>query len=386
MEFHAIMNRQPMYRILPFFLFVLLITGSCKSEAEETADRNQIIDSTLAVFQQNLYQNQLDSLFTKHDFNGSIAVIQHGKPIYSRYSGFSDFSGKKELDSTTVFAIGSVSKQFTAVMILQQMEAGKLKLDDAASKYLPELQHKQFEKITVRHLLHHTSGLGDFGPNLQSQPGEKFSYSNKGFRFLGQIIENASGKSYDTNVMELFQKAGMKNSYAPSTFKNTHFGSAYLGTSKNQQEVENMPMRLAKDEISVPAGGLLSTVKDLAIWNEALYSGKIISAQSLKIFKEKNSAREHYVLGTVGYGTGIMMNTNAPEAYFHSGYVKGSPSLNVYYPATKTSVIILSNIADESKGKEAFFQPHAETKTIADAVENSVASVRSIMTKPAVPQ
>ena len=307
--------------ILPVLFFVLLINVSCKTEAEKTDNRNTVVDSTISLFQQNLYKNHLDSLFAKHGFNGSIAVFQDGREIYSRDNGFGDFSEKTALDSTTVFAIGSLSKQFTAVMIFQQMEAGKLNIDDPASKYLTELQQKQFEKITIRHLLHHTSGIADFGPNLNSEPGGKFSYSNKGFRYLGKIIEKASGKSYDQNAMELFQKAGMKNSYTPSTFTGGNFGSAYTGNSQQQHEVANMPLRLAVDEISVPAGGLLSTVKDLIIWNDALYSGKIINDNSLKIFREKVAERKHYILGTVGYGAGIMMNLSAPEAYFHSGYV-----------------------------------------------------------------
>ena len=72
------------------------------------------------------------------------------------------------------------------------------------------------------------------------------------------------------------------------------------------------------------------------------------------------------------YGFGIMMNKNLPLSYFHSGYVKGSPSLNIYYPETETSVIILSNIADEGKGKNTIFNPHKEIKASSDALQNTV--------------
>ena len=80
----------------------------------------------------------------------------------------------------------------------------------------------------------------------------------------------------------------------------------------------------------------------------------------------------HPILGKVGYGFGIMMNEGKPGSYFHTGYVKGSPSLNIYYPETKTSVVILSNIADEAKGKNGFFNPHKEVKKITEAVENAL--------------
>lgn len=362
-----------MLRFLFFLILLpLLATVSCKSEPPKTEVRAQIIDSTVNVFQQNLYTSYIDTIFAKHQFNGSIAIIQKGNTVYSKNQGFSNFKDRLPIDSNTVFAIGSLSKQFTAVLILLQQEAGRLNIDDPASKYLQEFSETPFEKVTIRHLLYHTSGTGDFSPNLISEPGEKFSYSNKGYRFLGKIIEKVSGKSYGQNAMELFNKTGMNNTFTPEFYNGGNFGSAHLGNSARQQPIENMPMRLAADEISVPAGGILSTVKDLDRWNQALFSGKVINAGSLNVLKQKISEREHYVLGTVGYGAGIMMNLQPPEAYFHSGYVKGSPSLNIYYPGTKTSVIILSNIADESMGKEAFFQPHAETKQITDAVQNSL--------------
>ncbi|WP_435524009.1 serine hydrolase [Chryseobacterium indoltheticum] len=131
-----------------------------------------------------------------------------------------------------------------------------------------------------------------------------------------------------------------------------------------------MPKRLSNNEIGIPAGGVLSTIGDLHIWNNALYSGKIIKTESLKKFRAKSTERQHPILGTMGYGLGIMMNDNKPVSYFHSGYVKGAPSLNIYYPKTKTSVIILSNIADEEKGKSASFRPHIKIKEITDILEN----------------
>ena len=94
-----------------------------------------------------------------------------------------------------------------------------------------------------------------------------------------------------------------------------------------------------------------------------------------------STENNHPILGKVGYGFGIMMNPQKPDAYFHTGYVKGSPSLNIYYPETKTSVIILSNIADESKGKDAIFIPHKEVKKLTDAIESSVAELRKEMIK-----
>ena len=368
------------FSFLLFLSFFLII--SCKSEAEKTSERNAVVDSTIMSFQKLYYQNQLDSIFAQKKFNGTISVSQNGEKIYEKENGFEDFKSKSKLDSNSVFAIGSVSKQFTAVLVLLQEEAGKLSTKDLVSKYLTEFQTPEYQNITVEQLLNHSSGLNDFGTALLSKPGSEFNYSNKGYRLLGKLVEKVSGKSYDLNAKELFDKVGMKHTSTPSLFKpNENFAGANLGNAQQNSSVENMPKRLSADEISTPAGGILSTVNDLHKWNEALFSGKILKPETLKKMTHENFERPHYVLGNVGYGSGIMMNLQKPEAYYHTGYVKGSPSLLIYYPETKTSVVILSNIADESKGKEAFFQPHAEVKKVTDAIENTVIGVKKELIK-----
>ena len=356
--------------------FLLVVFSSCKSEseklAEENAMRKAIIDNVITQFQKNLLTQQIDSVFSKSKFNGSISVMQNDKILYEKYNGFENFKTKTPLDSNSVFAIGSVSKQFTAVMILLLEDQGKLKVEDRVSKYLKEFQSKTFENITIAQLLNHTSGLNDSGSGLLSKPGTKFNYSNKGYRYLGQLIEEISGEKYGENAKELFAKAGMKHSSTSDLFVNHHFSSAYLGNTSRFQEVENMPKRLSNSEISVGAGGVLSTVSDLHQWNFALYNGKILKPESLRKFMTNSMENNHPILGKVGYGFGIMMNERKPGSYFHTGYVKGSPSLNIYYPETKTSVVILSNIADEAKGKNGFFNPHKEVKKITEAVENAL--------------
>ena len=376
-------------RIRPFyFLFLFSLFFSCKSEAEkitdETAKRTAIIDSTINLFQKKLLTQQIDSVFSKYQFNGSVAVLKNDEILYKKENGFENFKQNKILDSSSVFAIASLSKQFTAVLILIQEENGKLKTEDQVSKYVTDFQTNQFKNITIKELLNHTSGISDSGNGLLSEPGKEFHYSNKGFYYLGKIIEKVSGKPYDENVKELFEKVGMKNSFTADSFHGKNFASAFTGNSKNAQEVENMPKRLSNKEISVPAGGILSTINDLHLWNTTLYQGKILKPESLKKFMEKSADRNHQILGEMGYGFGIMMNLGKPKAFFHSGYVKGAPSLLVYYPESQTSVIILSNIADELKGKNAVFNPHKEIKQITDAVQNTVIDLRKELLKPKI--
>ncbi|REC47101.1 serine hydrolase domain-containing protein [Chryseobacterium pennipullorum] len=366
-----------MIKNLAFFLWIFLLV-SCKTEpSQPPVDKKAVIDSTVTAFQKTLLEQQIDSVFKKYKFNGSIAVYKDSLPLYRKESGYSDFKKKTKIDSSTIFAIGSVSKQFTAVLVLLQMEQGKLNVTDKVSKYLKEFQIREYENITIHQLLNHTSGLNMMGGKLMFKSGSDFFYSNDGFNALGKIVEAVTGKSYDANVAELFKKAGMTHSYTGDTFTGSHFASAYLGNPATFQEVPNMPKRLGGKEIGTPAGGVLSTVQDLHTWNNALYGGKILKPETLQQFMAKSAERHHAILGKMGYAYGIMLNIGKPMSYFHSGYVKGSPSLNIYYPETKTSVIILSNIADEEKGKAYIFRPHIEVKKITDHLENTLEALRS---------
>ncbi|MBB4807670.1 CubicO group peptidase (beta-lactamase class C family) [Chryseobacterium defluvii] len=364
-------------------LFIILFLSACKStsESEKIIDRNAVIDSTITAFEKKLLEQQIDSVVKKYSFNGSIAVFKDSLLLYKKENGFSDFKAKTKMDDATSFAIGSVSKQFTAVLVLLQMEEGKLSTEDKVSKYIKEFQTKEYENITIHQLLNHTSGLNTLGGKLMFKSGSDFFYSNDGFNILGKVVEKTSGKSFDDNVLELFRKVGMNNSSTGNIFEGSDFAGAYLGAQNSFEKIQNMPKRLGEKEIGIPAGGILSTVHDLHTWNNALYSGKILKPETLKKFMAQSAERHHPVFGKMGYGYGIMMNMTKPAAYFHSGYVKGSPSLNIYYPETKTSVIILSNIADEGKGKNFIFKPHVEVKKITDAIENTVVDLREEMIK-----
>ena len=264
------------------FFISLLFQHSCKSEAEKISERNAVVDSTMLEFQKIYFQNAIDSVFAKNKFNGSIAVFQDSMLIYEKEKGFENFKTKEKLDKNSVFAIGSVSKQFTAVLVLIQEENGKLKTTDEVSQYLTEFQNPEYEKITIHQLLNHSSGLIDFGQKLLFKSGTDFNYSNKGYRFLGEIVAKVSGQSFDQNLQTLFKKVKMIHSSTANLSSNGHFASAYLGTPTVFQQVQNMPKRLASQDISVAAGGVLSSLSDLHRWNFALYNGQILGKGSLK--------------------------------------------------------------------------------------------------------
>lgn len=353
-------------------MVITFLFYSCNKDLQEKPiNTKAIADSAITDYQKKLYSTQIDSFFDRYEFNGSVAIFKNTSKIYHKNNGFSDIENNTKINDSAVFAIASISKQFTAALILLQMEQGKLHLDDKASKYFKDFQKGEYKEITISQLLNHSSGLNNFGEKLVFKSGQGFNYSNDGFNALGKIVEVVSGKSFDENMLDLFKKAGMKNSSTGTAFQGENFAKTYVETSESKKVIENMPKRLANKEIGIPAGGILSTIDDLHTWNNALYSGKIIKNETLKKFTAKSSERQHPILGTMGYGLGIMINNKKPLSYFHSGYVKGAPSLNIYYPETKTSVIILSNMADEEKGKAATFSFHKKTKEIADIIENT---------------
>ncbi|MBA5247798.1 beta-lactamase family protein [Marnyiella aurantia] len=362
---------------LPLLLYIFV---ACKSESPKPLSSGEntisVKDTVKEWEQKKMLRIQLDSVFAETNLNGIVSVYRNSQKYYERAQGFENFKTKKPLDSNSVFAIGSVSKQFAAAMIMRLEENGKLSTADKISKYLPEYRSKTFEEITIHHLLTHTSGISDLGPGLQSKPGAEFNYSNKGYRVLGEIVESASGKSYDENARELFAKAGISNTYTAEHFTGKNLAGAHTGTARNATAVQNMPRRLAHSSISTAAGGILSTASDLHRWNLALYNGKLLQPNSLKKFLAKTSEMKHPVIGPVNYGYGIMLAAS-PASYLHTGYVNGSPSLSIFYPDSNTSVVILSNIADMGRGKNAVFNPHKEVKRITDMIENALTEMNS---------
>lgn len=364
-------------KIFSFLIILSLLSGilSCKNESQpKPIDKKAVIDSTITAFEKKLLEQQIDSVFKKYNFNGSIAVFKDSVELYRKSNGYSDFKNKTQIDNNTIFAIGSISKQFTAILVLLQMEQGKLSLNDKVSTYIKDFQTKEYKDITIHQLLNHTSGLNTIGGKLMFKSGSDFFYSNDGFNTLGKIVEKTSGKSYDENVMELFKKTGMNHSSTGNIFEGTDFAGAYIGNAKKFEKIQNMPKRLGNKEIGIPAGGILSGIQDLHQWNQALYSEKILKPETFQKFISQSAERHHPVFGKMGYAYGIMTNIGQPAVYFHSGYIKGSPSLNIYYPENKTSVIILSNIADEEKGNA--FKPYAEIKRITDGLENAITSMK----------
>ncbi len=238
-------------------------------------------------------------------FNGSALVAENGKVTYKGAFGMANMEWGIPNAPDTKFRLGSITKQFTAVLVLQFVEQGKIKLDGKVSEYLPEYRKDIGDKVTVHHLLTHTSGIpsytsqpgffenvsrnpykvGDFvkkhaSGDLEFEPGSKFSYNNSGYFLLGAIIEKVTGKTYEQALKDnIFDPVGMKNT--GYDHHNTLLQKRAAGYSKTSDSYNNA----AYLDMSLPyaAGSLYSTVEDLFLWDQALYTDKLLTAQSKEL-------------------------------------------------------------------------------------------------------
>lgn len=292
----------------------------------------------------------------------AVLVMKDGKPLLRKAYGTADLELGVAMTPEHVFRIGSMTKQFTAVAVLMLLEQGKLALDDPLTKFLPDYP-VQGRTITVEHLLTHTSGiksitdLKEFQPLRRKDlpvaeliavfkdkpfdfaPGEKWAYNNSGYVLLGAIIEKISGTSYEAFMQ--------KNVFDPLGLKNTHYDSATRiiprrisgygpGPSNGFANANYLSMTLP-----YAAGSLVSTVDDLAAWNEALLAGKLIKRETLEkawtAYKLKDGSSSDY-----GYGWGIG-SFEGQRKIAHGGGIDGFTSDGVLLPEERLIVIILTN-------------------------------------------
>lgn len=324
------------------------------------------------------YESILQSYFTAKGPGAAALVVKDGKVLYSGAVGKANIELDVDMNANHVFRIGSVSKQFTAVAILMLMEQGKLDLQDDITRHLPDYPN-QGKKITIEHLLTHTSGIQsytnmsnfadiaykkmsttemvDFFKNepMEFDPGTKYNYNNSGYYLLGVIIEKISGLSYADFIQQnIFDVAGMSESYYGShtpIIKNRASGYADSGTGVTNSIYISMDWPYA-------AGALLSTVGDLYKWNTALHEGKFIKKTSLEKafnnYKLQNGDEIDY-----GYGWSLS-NLFGNKSYEHGGRIQGFLSYALYVPEEDVFVATLSNCTCQSAdGAAAHLAAHA---------------------------
>ena len=312
---------------------------------------------------------QIDSLLktnTSQPFNGVILISQNGNTIYSKAVGYSDLSTKTPLQLNDQFVIGSISKQVTAVLTLQELDKGHLQLNESIFTYLPYL--KKFwpqDTITIQQLLSHTHGIAIYGKPLKFKPGTQYDYSQVGYEMLGRIITKTSNKPYYAAVEELFGKCKMTNSWHPD-FKKHKLVKAYT-----KQENDSLVIETRSLENYPEAGSLISTAEDLAKWNTCLHEGSLLrkSTYEQMITKQKNAILNHPIFGQTTYGLGPTISTDGGIVQLgQSGFAPGFASFNFYLPEKKVSVIVLENVVYNPDDLKQTFYVHT---AILDLVKKS---------------
>lgn len=333
----------------------LLLSGSC---------------FTLHAQHQNAKAQKIDALIRSYaaikQFNGNVLVVQKGETVFSKSYGFADFEWKIANDLQTKFRIGSITKQFTAMLVMQLKQEGKLDLDSAITTYLPWYRRETGNTITIRNLLMHTSGLKNYTErsdfhnrlvhltidpktfaeqycqeDLDYEPNTQFKYCNTDYYLLGLIVEAVSGKSYAQALKEqILDKAGMRNtgidSISAILFKRAKgYDYGYEGY------VNADPINMYTSTYA--AGAMYSTVEDLLLWQKALEETSLLSEENKKLFFTPG-------LGNYAFGLYVNKTKDRKTAIGHPGGINGFSSFMIRFVEDDIIVILLDNTTAVRRG------------------------------------
>ncbi len=289
----------------------------------------------------------------------SIALARDGKIVLSKGYGKALLGGDG-VEPRTVFRIGSITKQFTGAAVLLLRDDGKLALDDPLSKFLPD--YPRGGEITVRHLLHHTSGIRSFtdlkeyraamaedrtadqmialfrGQPMGFEPGEKFAYNNSGYFLLGVIIEKASGSTLgDFLKARVFDPLEMKSTRVDGPkVEAAHRAAGYKRANQEWREADPISMTQPG-----AAGAMISTAEDLLRWDLALHGGKVLGRESLEEMLSPGRLKDGK---STGYGCGIFVRGEGDQRTIeHGGGINGFVSYLGRAPARGPTVAVLVN-------------------------------------------
>lgn len=340
-----------------------------------------LLSITIFSFGQIKQSKEIDNLFSewnKDDVPGAaLGIIKNGDIIYSKGYGIADLEHDIEISPSSVFYIGSVSKQFVTFCVLLLEEKGKLKLDDRIQKYLPDFP-EYGSPLTIRHFIHHTSGVRDYltlmylkGRNyldntdvdevyelikkqkeLNFEPGEKYLYSNSCYFMLAMIVEKAAGQSIKKFADEqIFKPLGMKNTlfYDDNTdvIKNRVFS---YEKKENEEGFNNLIMRFDL----VGSGGVYSNVEDLYLWDQNFYNNKLGKGGQEIILK----MHEEGLLNngkSSGYAFALHNGMyKGLKTVSHGGSLAGYRAQLMRFPDQNFSIVILANRGDSNPTRMSY--------------------------------
>lgn len=329
-----------------------------KEEDSNPVEESEEVENSLTDLA--AFKEKAALFFEQKPFQGTILIMKNDEIILKQAYGYADAENKIPNEIDTIYEIGSITKQFTAVGIMMLVEDGLMSVDDTLDKYLPEYPYGS--KITIKQLMNMTSGIKDyfndedylqryFGVEeladsfnqriskeikneellkyiseyeLEFEPGMRFSYSNTNYHFLGMIIEKVSGMSYEEYITEnILEPLGMSStSFNP-------LNTTAIGYAQNNGIP--MPVMSPHPTISYAAGSICSNVDDMLIWENAVIAGELLT---------KESWSEIFSGGEYGYGYGWVIQA---YMYTHSGQTFGFNSFVEISPKYNYVIIVLAN-------------------------------------------
>jgi CubicO group peptidase (beta-lactamase class C family) len=339
------------------YLIPLIFFGLILGHIGSAQTSGQLSDKELSAQIDKL----LSDVYKPGQPGAAVLVKKQGKVILRKGYGLANLELNVPIEPDMIFRLGSITKQFTAVAILMLAEEGKLSLQDEITKFLPDYP-TQGSKITVEHLLTHTSGIKSYtdlpewlplqrkdmsvseiidlakDKPMEFAPGDRWKYCNSGYILLGAIIEKVSGKTYADFLQErIFGPLGLKSTCYDSTSR--IIPRRIPGYTKGNAGFENAPYLSMSQPYA--AGSLASSVEDLAAWTESLLAGKLIKRETLE--KAFTSYKLKDGLDT-GYGYGWEISRYEDHRLIeHGGGIHGFMTYALFFPEDRVFVALLTN-------------------------------------------
>ena len=328
---------------------------------------------------------QIDEIFQEFaqqdDFQGAVLVGYEDKILYQQAFGLANREWDIANTVNTKFNLASISKQFTAAIVLQLEEEGKLKLNQTISEYYPAYRKDVGKKVTLHQLLTHQSGIPNYtslpfvwsdslyrkysredlvtkfaSGDLEFKPGSQYQYNNSGYLILSLIIEQVTGKPFAEVFEErIAQPLQLQFTGVDDRQKIIPQRAAgYVKASDGYENTYSMYMQNLQG-----AGNLYGTVGDLFQWGQSLFGGKLLSLKSVeRMARPYTDANQQWIPpyeNRYGYGVGVakipMPDQKPTTMVFHSGHIRGFSGFIAYYPSKKYTVIILSNTSEVSTAR-----------------------------------
>ncbi|MGA2362881.1 MAG: serine hydrolase [Candidatus Aminicenantales bacterium] len=347
--------------VLVSLVFILTLSAYASARSAQASSDEALAKKIDAV---------MSEIYKPGEPGAAVIVRKDGKTIFRKGYGLADLELGVAVEPDMIFRLGSITKQFTVFSILMLAEQGKLGLQDEITKFLPDYP-TQGRRITVEHLLTHTSGiqsytdmpewlplwrkdftvkeLVDFFKDkpMKFEPGERWVYNNSGYILLGAIIEKVSGQTYEEFIdSHIFKPLGMKHSYYGNTER--VIPRRVPGYQKGKDGFVNAPYLSMTQPYA--AGSLLSSVDDLAVWSDAVFSGKLVRKEWL------DKAFTPYKLKggeSTGYGYGwFIANFSGHRSIEHGGGINGFTTYEMTFPEDRVFLAILTNSAVAGRDPE----------------------------------